>query len=311
MGVVYRGEDIRNETPVAVKSLHPHGSFAQPEILERFQREGQLLRELDHPNIVGMLDAFEEDGRYYLVTEYVAGGDLGQLLEQDKQLSIERSLAIALELADALTRAHHIQIIHRDIKPANVLLAADGTLKLTDFGIASSGRGSRITEQRPVLGTIAYLSPEACLGQELDQRADIWSFGVLLYQMLLGERPFAGENIAATLTSIMGQELPDMEQLRPEIPDGLADLVYRMLVKDRAGRIPSARMVGAELEGLLKGFEVSPRRGVSVFATPTPEARERPIRLPDQSTRFIGREKELAQDTAGDRSGPVTGGRLL
>jgi predicted ATPase len=295
MGKLYRGLDIQTGEAVAVKALKPEIVAGNPELVARFVREGEALRRLNHPNIVKMVDALEWEGERYLVMEYVPGGDLEHLLAEEGPLPIERSLSVALDLADALTRAHHIQVIHRDIKPANILLATDDTLRLADFGIARYSQGTSLTEHGSVMGSIAYLSPEACLGQELDERADIWSFGVLLYQMLLGQLPFEGESIAAVLTAVMGQELPDMQALRPDIPDGLADLVYRMLVKDREGRIPSARLVGAELEGLLKGFQVTPRHELSAYSTPKPDEREIRIVLPAQSSRFIGRKRELAE----------------
>jgi len=305
MGVVYLGTDIRSDLQVAIKTLSGDQVRGNLENLERFIREGEVLRQLDHPNIVKMLETFEWLGEHFLVMEYVAGGDLADLLAKESPLPIERVLSIALELADALTRAHHLKVIHRDIKPANALLAADGTLRLTDFGIAALDRGTKLTEKDSLVGTIAYLSPEACLGQALDECADIWSFGVLLYELLLGEVPFGGEHPVAIITAIMGEELPDLQELRADIPDGLVDLVYRMLVKDREGRIPSARLVGAELEGLIKGFQITPTSGrgkalldsiasgISTFATPAPEGWERRVKLPAQTTRFIGREEEL------------------
>jgi serine/threonine-protein kinase len=273
-----------------------------PDILERFVREGQALRQLNHPNIVGMVAAVEEEGRHYLVMEYVEGGSLQDLLAAQGPLPSTRAVEIALDLADALTRAHRLGIIHRDLKPANVLLAEDGTPRLTDFGIAHVADSPRLTETGILVGTVDYLSPEACNGEPLDERTDIWAFGVLLYEMLTGERPFVGETLTAKLTAILTQLVPDLAQLAPSTPDALADLVYRMLEKDRQQRVPSVRLVGAELEAILKGWEVpTPMRlapAESRFAPPTPPAQppsfleegepvERPV--------FVARERELAQ----------------
>ncbi|MEK6256276.1 MAG: protein kinase [Chloroflexota bacterium] len=309
MGKVYLGEDTETGGKVAIKTLHAIKTKNHPEVLERFQREGELLRTLDHPNIVKMLDALEVDGEQYLVMEYVEGGDLRDQLEKNGALPIEETLAIALELADALTRAHHLDIIHRDIKPANVLLAKDNTPRLTDFGIAHYEADIELTAAGAVLGTIPYLSPEGCTGVGLDTRSDVWSFGVLLYEILTGELPFGGDNAIGVLNAIMQLDLPDIQAVRPDIPDALADLVYRMLVKDPDGRIPSVRLVGAELEGIIKGFKITPSNktgrellksissDTSTFATPEPDTEAKKLNLPAQATHFVGRTKELEEIT--------------
>lgn len=251
MGDVYRGTDLRTGQLVAVKVLRQEVVSGTPDAIARFIREGEALRELDHHNIVKMVDAVEEGGRHYLVMEYVLGGSLRDLLEEHGRLPIERAIEIALDVADALTRAHRIGIIHRDLKPANVLLAEDGTPRLTDFGIAQLASGPRLTGADRGVGTVDYMSPEACNLEPLDRRTDVWSFGVMLYEMLTGERPFAGDSPLVTLTAILTQPLPDLQRLCPDASDALIDLVYRMLEKDRSARIPSVRMVGAELEARL------------------------------------------------------------
>jgi predicted ATPase len=210
-----------------------------------------------------------------------------------------RALEIALDLADALTRAHRLGIIHRDLKPANVLLAEDGTPRLTDFGIARVSDSPRLTETGILVGTPDFLSPEACSGRALDERTDIWAFGVLLFEMLTGETPFRGDNLTAKLTAILTQPVPDLGERCPDAPEALVDLVYRMLEKDRGQRIPSVRLVGAELEAILKGREVPTpvllAPGESRFATPTPPACAPRHNLPAQTTPFVGREDELAE----------------
>src|SRR5262245_1080376 len=190
MGTVYRGVDVQTGEPVAIKLLRPEVVAHNSSLVERFVREGEALRRLNHPNIVKMLAMVNEKDLHYLVMEYVGGGSLEDLLFQVERLPIERTLQIGLDLADALTRAHHLRIIHRDLKPANVLLAEDGTARLTDFGIAHLSDQSRMTESGVVVGTFAYLSPEACESRPLDARADIWCLGILLYEMLTGKRPF-------------------------------------------------------------------------------------------------------------------------
>ena len=184
IGQVFYGTDLQTSGPVAVKALRPNVVEKNPNLLERFRREGLALKELNHPNIVKMLAAIEEDDEHYIVMEYVSGGSLYDMLKQQGKLPIERVLYIALDLCDALTRAHRLKIIHRDIKPANVLLAPDGTPRLTDFGAARQEKLDHLTKEGGVIGTVSYLSPEACKGEPVDARTDIWSFGIMLYEML-------------------------------------------------------------------------------------------------------------------------------
>ena len=319
MGDVYRGRDLQTGQAVAIKALRPEVVSSDPNALARFLREREALRLLNHPNIVQIVDGLEADGRHYLVMEHVPGGSLRDLLDQRQArpgrskpdlpgLSVQRTVEIALDVADALTRAHRLDILHRDLKPANVLLAEDGTPRLTDFGCAHLAASSRLTQTGTVLGTVLYLSPEACRGETLDARADIWAFGVMLYEMLTGQVPFSGESLPAVFSAILNQPVPDLAQDCPNVPDALADLVYRMLEKDRGQRIPSVRLVGAELEAVLAAVGGQPLAasnrvlpGTSRFATPTSPA-EAPSHggraqhnLPVQATPFVGREAELAE----------------
>ena len=295
VGDVYRGLDLDTGETVAIKLLKPDVMDAAPELLERFQREAVLLQQLNHPNIVRLLGAVEEDDLHYLIMEYMPGGTLRDLLHDSGPLPVQRALEIGLDLADALIRAHRLSIVHRDLKPANVLLADDGTPRLTDFGIARVGDTSTITQTGTLVGTLNYLSPEACRGQPLDARSDIWSFGVMLFELLTGIRPFDGEQVAAVVTAVLTQPVPDLETLCPAAPVALVDLVYRMLEKNRDARIPSMRQVGAELEAILRGR--APQPLVLAHETPPP----RPVRelikqgLQIQLTPFVGRETELVE----------------
>lgn len=252
IGEVYYGFDVNTQEPVAIKALKSHVVEQDPKLLERFRREGAALKELDHPNIVKMLAAVEDDGQHYLVMEYVSGGSLYDVLKQEGKLPIERVLYIALDLCDALTRAHRLKIIHRDIKPANVLLAPDGTPRLTDFGAARIEKLTHLTKQGSVIGTVSYLSPEACQGEPIDARVDIWAFGILLYEMLTGTRPFDRREMLATVLAIVKDPLPDLMEQIPDAPAKLVSLIYRMLEKDPTQRIASMRLVGAELESIIE-----------------------------------------------------------
>ncbi len=267
IGSVYAGLDTLTGEKVAIKALRPEMVASQPDLVERFRREGEALQALNHPNIVKVLAAAEKDGRHYLIMEYVGGGSLADLLKQSPQLPVERVVAIALELADALSRAHHLDILHRDIKPGNILLAEDGTPRLTDFGLAHVGASPALTEAGSILGTFPYLSPEACYNQKLDARADLWSFGVILFEMLTGELPFTGDSPLEIMRAINHQPLPDPGWKREDLPPALVELLRKMLMKDRAARIPSARLVGAELETIQKKLKDG---GIRMDKRPTP-----------------------------------------
>ena len=301
-GIVYRATDTHTGEAVAIKCLKAHHHASAATDLERFRREGELLRALDHPNIVKLLEVFEDHGQQFLVMEYVPGGSLRDVLTATPQLPLERVLWIALDLADALTRAHRLDVIHRDLKPENVLIAEDGTPRLTDFGIAQLVTQARLTGEGHLIGTPHYLSPEAIDGQRIDTRTDIWSFGVLLFEMLAGQVPFTGELLTQILYAIAHDPLPDLEVLRPDLPVGLIDLVYRMLEKDPGARLPNVRIVGTELDTLLRGdlrasVDIDLARytlddGDSVFRTPTTAI---PTNLPAETTPFVGRETELRE----------------
>lgn len=276
MGNVYLGADTLTGETVAIKQLRVEQTGSMPKMVERFIREGEALRRLNHPNIVKVLATSDEGGQHYIVMEYVGGGSLADLLSQQPQLPIERVVSIGLELSDALSRAHHLHILHRDIKPANILLAEDGTPRLTDFGLAHIGQLPSLTEAGSILGTFYYLSPEAVENREVNERSDIWSFGVVLYQMITGHMPFEGSSPFDVVWAIKNQTPPALEDLRGDIPPSLANLVRRMLRKDNPARVDSVRQVGVELEKIQKELGVNVPG--SVEAAPAPSAA--PAHLP-------------------------------
>ena len=174
MGNVYRGTDMQNRQSVAIKVI-------KPDLIARFKREGKALRQLNHANIVKIVTAVQDQEQQYLIMEYVGGGSLRDFLKAEGTLPIARALELAISLANALFYAHCRGIVHRDLKPSNVLLAEDGTPRITDFGVAYIADSARLTQTGARLGTINYFSPEACSGEKLDKRADIWALGVILY----------------------------------------------------------------------------------------------------------------------------------
>jgi serine/threonine-protein kinase len=257
MGEVYQGYDTETSRLVAIKRLKPELLADNPDAVQRLRREGEILQQLNHPNIVKVLDTIDLAAQPVIIMEYVPGGSLQDLLKKQPRLPLEQVLTIALELADALARAHHQGVIHRDIKPSNVLLAEDGSPRLSDFGIAYLARSTeRLTQEGAILGTTVYLSPEAWRGEELDQRSDIWSFGALLYEMLAGWPPFNGEQVAAVVAAILHQPVPDLYQVRANVPSGLIELIEQMLTKERSLRIDSMRQVAAGLELIRRGQEL-------------------------------------------------------
>ncbi len=248
MGDVYRGTDTHTGQTVAIKALKSDIVASNPDLVTRFAREAQVLRQLEHPNIVKMIATVKEKEQHYLVMEYVGGGSLRDLLEKRGTLSIARALEIGITLANALTHTHRRGIIHRDLKPTNVLLARDGAVRLTDFGVAYVAGGARLTKTGIRIGTINYFSPEACNGEKLDARTDVWALGAMLYEMLAGERPFTGKTIVDTLVNIVTQPIPDLPQRCPGASPTLSSLIYNMLEKDRAKRIPNMPLVEAGLK---------------------------------------------------------------
>lgn len=301
-GELFRGLDRATGQVVVIKRIRPELISSNPEYMARFQREGQILSELNHPNIVTMLSHFELEGQHHIVMEYIPDGSLRHLLERQPQLPLTQALTIALELADALSRAHHRQIIHRDIKPENVLLASDGSPRLTDFGLARLRHdNSLITQTGLFIGSPAYMSPEALRGEPLDARADIWSFAILLYEMLAGRRPFTGEQITPVMVRILSEPVPDIRQFRSDVPPALAELLERMLDKEPEKRIGSMRLVAAALEAIR---DLSPTITSSTYQgniftpgashTPSPApGQSRNHNLPPQATNFVGRTREV------------------
>jgi serine/threonine protein kinase len=246
MGIVYRATDTANGQDVALKIIS--GELAvDPAMLERFKREGEALRHLKHRNIVGFSDAFQHDEQSIIVMEYVDGGSLFDLIKKGP-LPIEHAVQIALDVCDALISSHRLKIIHRDIKPENILIDNEGTPKLADFGVARLSEGTRMTRSGVQVGTPYYMSPEAWEGKPLDAQADIWSLGVVLFEMLSGQVPFGGDTPVAVMTKVSTTPPPDLKKLRADVPYGLVRIISKMLARDKRRRYETMREVAVDLE---------------------------------------------------------------
>ncbi|MCK6577506.1 MAG: protein kinase [Anaerolineae bacterium] len=320
MGQVYRGRDRQTGEIVAIKVLKDHVVAQDPTLVDRFCREAVVLRKLNHPNIVRVYDTFKEDGRNYIVMEFVSGGSLSGLIRRQGALPIERAVQIALDLADALTRTHRLGVIHRDLKPGNVLLAEDGTPRLTDFGVAHvADAQTLLTQVGSLLGTIAYLSPEVSAGEAHSEKSDIWSFGMILFEMLTGHHAYQENTAAAMLTAILRKPVPDARLDRPDLPGDIAALLETLLAKDPNERIGSVREIGVELERILVHLrrvdqeqrEIEATQLLSRFA-PTPITPVTAVREPTGET-VVGARNSLVSTPVEARTPPrgVTTPRLF
>lgn len=246
MGEVYQAADQKTGMTVAIKLLD-YQLTANLDSLERFRREAETLHQLNHPNVVKFIDSFEFEGQFMIVMEYLSGSSLKDLINKGS-LSIDKSLQIALELCDALIRSHNLGIVHRDLKPENVLLTEDGKPKLADFGVARLSEGTRMTQAGSQIGTPYYMAPEAWAGKPLDKQADIWSMGVLLFEMLTGKVPFTGDTPLVVMSQVSSKPLPDITKLRSDIPPYIVKIIKRMLTRDIQKRYKTIRQVAVDLE---------------------------------------------------------------
>jgi len=248
MSSVYRAHDRLLDRTVALKVLHEH-HLHDPEYVERFRREARSAAVLSHPNIVTVIDRGEHDGHQFIVFEYVGGENLKRLIEQRKPLPVATALELAIQIARGLSFAHRSGLVHRDVKPQNVLLNGDGQAKVTDFGIARSLDVQRgMTQTGTVLGTSDYIAPEQAQGKHVDEQTDVYSLGVVLYELLTGEVPFPGENFVAVAMQHINDPAPSVRAKRPDVPPRVDAAAQRAMAKDPSDRFPTMADFGRELE---------------------------------------------------------------
>jgi hypothetical protein len=250
MSSVYRAFDPMLERWVAIKLMHRDISN-DPDQLERFRREARAVAQLNHPHVVTVIDAGEDDGAPYIVFEYVEGETLKDRIRRLGRLPVSEAVAYAIEIGRALESAHANRLVHRDVKPQNVLIDGDGRAKVTDFGIARSLEAQGLTATGRVLGTTDYVSPEQALGHEVTGQSDIYSLGIVLYEMLTGETPFKADTQVAVAMKHVREPLPDVQRRRPEISAALASVVEHATAKETQNRYQSVSQMVHDLEEVL------------------------------------------------------------
>jgi eukaryotic-like serine/threonine-protein kinase len=265
MSTVYLARDVTLERWVAVKVMHREMSD-QPDQIERFRREARAVAQLSHPNVVSVIDAGEDGGYPYIVFEYVDGETLKQRIERVGPLPVAEATAYAIEIGRGLAAAHARRLVHRDVKPQNVLIDSEGRAKVTDFGIARSLEADGLTQTGRVLGTTDYVSPEQAMGRGVDARTDIYSLGVLLYEMLTGEVPFTADSVVGVAMKHVNEDMPDVQKRRPEASSALAAVIERATAKDPKQRYPQMASCLADLEAALE-VEVARSGGAHGQAT--------------------------------------------
>jgi serine/threonine-protein kinase len=251
MSTVYLARDETLDRPVAVKVMHREMS-EQEDQLQRFRQEARAVAKLTHPNVVAVIDAGEDGGYPYIVFEYVKGETLKQRIGRVGALDTQEAIAYAIEVARGLSVAHSRKMVHRDIKPQNVLIDEEGRAKLTDFGISRQLEQDGVTATGRVLGTTDYVAPEQAMGKGVDPRSDIYSLGVVLYEMLVGQVPFHADSQVGVAMKHVNEELPDVQRRRPEASAAVALVVERATAKDPAERYQTVAEMIDDLETALE-----------------------------------------------------------
>lgn len=265
MGKVYRALDKKLNEEVALKLIKPEIA-SDRRIIERFRNELKTARKIVHKNIGRMYELMEDEGVHYITMEYVPGEDLKSFIRRSGQLAIGTSLRITQQVAEGLAEAHRLRVVHRDLKPSNVMIDKEGSARIMDFGIARSLRAVGLTREGIAVGTPAYMSPEQARGEDLDHRTDIWSLGVVLYEMLTAQLPFKGKNERATIHSILNDEPEPVTRLRSEVTQELGKIVEKALAKSPDKRYANIDEMLADIRAVEKEYEtkeVTPK--VSLF----------------------------------------------
>jgi serine/threonine-protein kinase len=253
MGKVYRALDKKLNEEVALKLIKPEIA-SDKKTLERFQNELKLARKIRHSNVGGMYELLEDKGLHYITMEYVSGEDLKSFIRRSGSLTVSKAIDISNQICEGLSEAHKLGVVHRDLKPSNIMIDKDGNSRIMDFGIARSLKGKGITGAGVMIGTPEYMSPEQVEGKDTDQRSDVYSLGVILYEMVTGRVPFEGDTPFTIGMKHKGELPKDPKDLNAQTPDNLNSVIMRCLVKDKQKRYQSAGEVRSELVNIEKGI---------------------------------------------------------
>ncbi|MFZ2055407.1 MAG: protein kinase [Candidatus Aminicenantales bacterium] len=251
MGAVYRVEDIKAREEIALKLIKAEIA-SQEKTLERFRKELTSARKISHRNVCRMFDLGESEGTHYITMEYVSGEDLKSLIARIGQMPIGKALDIGSQICEGLSEAHRLGIIHRDLKPGNIMIDKAGNAKIMDFGIARSGEPSKVTGTGVVIGTPEYMSPEQTGAEDLDPRSDLYSLGIILYEMVTGQVPFTGRSGLSVAMKQKGELPRNPQEINPQVPDDLSKLILKCLAKDREHRYATAEELKQALGGIVR-----------------------------------------------------------
>jgi non-specific serine/threonine protein kinase len=252
MGKVYKVFDTKIKEKIALKLIKPDIA-SDRETIERFSNELRLARKVRHKNVCQMFDLGETEGAYFITMEYVSGEDLKNMIRMSKGMSVGAAVDIAKQVCEGLAEAHRLGVVHRDLKPGNIMIDREGDVRIMDFGVARTLKEKGVTDAGVIIGTPEYMSPEQVEGEEIDQQADLYSLGIVLYEMVTGRRPFEGGTALSVALKQKAESPPDPQELNPQVPEELSRLILKCLEKKKEDRIRSAE----ELLSRLRGVEQS------------------------------------------------------
>ncbi|MBD9085680.1 Stk1 family PASTA domain-containing Ser/Thr kinase [bacterium] len=304
MANVYLAYDTILDRNVAVKILR--GDLANDEkFVRRFQREAISASSLNHPNIVEMYDVGEDDGKYFIVMEYLEGQTLKSLIKKRGHLSLAEVIDIMLQLTSGIACAHDSYIIHRDIKPQNVLILEDGTVKITDFGIAMALNSNELTQTNSVMGSVHYLPPEQANGSGATIKSDIYSLGILMYELLTGKLPFKGENAVEIAIKQMRDPIPSVCEFNPEIPQSVENVILKAAAKNPKNRYENALEMHEDLETVLDKSRQDEKK--YVYPYPEQEIEEETITRSKKQENLRSEKQEKQKEKKENKALMITG----
>jgi serine/threonine protein kinase len=265
MASVFKAIQLSLERPVALKIMHPHLNSNEV-FIARFEKEAKRAAMLHHENIVSIIDYGCDSGEYYIAMEYIDGVNLSDMLKKQKKMPLEITLFICQQVAEGLKYAHNLGIVHRDIKPANIMLSYDGRVLITDFGIAKATSDPTITSTGQIVGSPSYMSPEQAAGKTTDDRSDLFSLGIILYEMLAGEKPFKGETYQSLVTSIMSDNPMLLQTARVDVTPEIDVIIQKALNKAADSRFKNAEELSDSIESEFAKFKItSPRKMMAEY----------------------------------------------